>query len=119
MFQIQIHLRTPMGLLPKLREMITDFSCAYSAEDFGDLLPTWDVLVGEGRIQGAFDAEGLQSIRLDLRELDCFLDDILDLAKSLVPLAVGPTAIQVFEDHANGPVAAIFVLNGIQQQLAQ
>lgn len=112
MYQMQTSIRTPIGLLPKLQETIGDFTSAYVAENFGDLVPVWDVLVAEGRIRGVIDQEGLMSLEIKLREVDCFLDDIKGLAESLSPFAMGPTTIQVFAERDNIPAAVMPVPNG-------
>ena len=111
MYQMQTDIRAPIGLLPKLREAVGDFTCAYVAEDFGDLLPAWDVLVAEGRIRAAVDGEGLLSIHIALRDVDCWLDDIKGLAEALAPFVAGPATIRVFGDRDETPVAVLPVPN--------
>lgn len=112
MYQMQTNIRTPIGLLPKLREAVGDFTCAYVAEQFGDLLPTWDVLVAEGRISAAVDKEGMLSIRMVLQDMDCWLDDIKGLAEMLAPFVTGHASIEVFGAREQVPVAVFPIPNG-------
>lgn len=112
MYQMQTDIRIPMGFLPKVSEAIGDFACAYVAEDFGDLLPAWDVLVANGRVSAVIDGEGLLSIHVELRQVDSWLDDARELASALAPFVAGPAVIKVFAEDGKTPLALLPLPNG-------
>ena len=112
MYQMHTDIRIPMGFLPKVSEAIGDFACAYVAEDFGDLIPYWDVLVANERVRAVIDGEGLLSIHVELRQVDSWLDDARDLARALAPFVAGPAVIKVFAEDGQTPVAILPLPNG-------